>query len=185
MSLAMWLFWTGVVVLVAAGVWLFVSRRRTQRLERRFGPEYARALEEQGDRRSAEKVLTMRERRVEQLEIRTLTPDERSRFEEAWRNDQARFVDDPAGAVKEADRLIGELMSTRGYPVSDFEQRAADISVHYPLVVKNYRAAHAIAVRHEQGQASTEDLRNAMVHYRALFDELLGTAWEPRRARAG
>ncbi len=127
----------------------------------------------------------MRERRVEQLQIRTLTPEERARFEEDWRNDQARFVDDPAGAVKEADRLIGDLMSTRGYPVSDFEQRAADISVHYPRVVENYRAAHLIRMRHEEGKASTEDLRNAMVHYRALFDELLGTAWEPRRAQVG
>ena len=126
----------------------------------------------------------MRERRVDQLRIRTLTTEERARFEEAWRNDQARFVDDPAGAVTDADRLIADLMATRGYPVSDFDQRAADVSVHYPAVVENYRIAHDIAMRHERGKASTEDLRNAMVHYRALFGELLGVAWEPQRVQA-
>jgi hypothetical protein len=161
------------VLVLAIVVWLFMQKRRTDELRRRYGPEYDRLIREKGDRRRAEAILEQREKRVEQLAIRSLTADERARFAEAWRSDQARFVDDPSRAVAEADRLVADLMMARGYPVGDFEQRAADISVDHPKVVENYRTAHDIALRQQRGEASTEDLRKAMVHYRALFDDLL------------
>jgi hypothetical protein len=173
-----------VAVLVIAGIaiWLFVRKRRTERLRTKFGgPEYARAVNEGGGRRQAEDRLDKRADRVESFHIRPLGPDDRARFVESWRRVQARFVDSPGGAVTEADQLLGDVMSTRGYPVSDFEQRAADISVDYPLVLQNYRSAHEIALRQTRGQASTEELRQAMIHYRTLFDELTA---EPELARA-
>ncbi len=172
------------VVMVVAGIaiWLFIRKRRTERLRTRFGgAEYDRALQEGGNRRHAEAGLNKRTDRVESLHIQPLGPGDRARFVESWRKVQARFVDGPGGAVTEADQLLGDVMSTRGYPVSDFEQRAADISVDYPLVLENYRSAHKIAIRQTQGQASTEELRQAMIHYRTLFDELVG---EPEMARA-
>jgi hypothetical protein len=161
------------VLVLAVAVWIFMRKRRTDELRGRYGPEYDRVVRERGDRRRAEAILEQREKRVEQLAIRPLPADERARFAEAWRSDQARFVDDPSRAVAEADRLVADLMMARGYPVGDFEQRAADISVDHPKVVENYRIAHDIALRERRGEASTEDLRNAMVHYRALFDDLL------------
>jgi hypothetical protein len=171
-----------VAVLVVAGILLFVRKRRTERLRTKFGgPEYARAVNEGGGRRQAEAGLDKRADRVESFHIRPLGPDDRARFVESWTRVQARFVDSPGGAVTEADQLLGDVMSTRGYPVSDFEQRAADISVDYPLVLEDYRSAHEIALRRARGQASTEELRQAMIHYRALFDEL---AAEPELARA-
>ena len=162
-----------VVLVLAVAAWVFMQRRRTDQLRKRYGPEYDRLVRERGDRRRAEATLEQREKRVEQLAIRALPPEERARFAEAWRSDQARFVDDPTRAVVEADRLVADLMMARGYPIGDFEQRAADISVDHPRVVENYRIAHEIALRQERGEAGTEDLRRAMVHYRALFDELL------------
>jgi hypothetical protein len=174
----------GLAVIVVAGIaaWLFLRKRRTERLRTQFGgAEYARAVEEGGSRRHAEAGLKERTERVESLNIRPLAPGDRARFVESWRRIQARFVDGPGGAVTEADQLLGDVMSTRGYPVSDFEQRAADISVDHPLVLENYRTAHEIAVRQTQGQANTEDLRQAMIHYRTLFEELVG---EPELARA-
>jgi hypothetical protein len=138
-------------------------------------------LKEDGSRRHAEAGLKERTQRVERLNIRPLAPGDRARFIESWSRVQARFVDGPGGAVTEADQLLRDVMSTRGYPVSDFEQRAADISVDHPLVMENYRTAHAIAVRQTQGQANTEDLRQAMIHYRTLFEDLVG---EPEVARA-
>jgi hypothetical protein len=171
-------------VIVVAGIvaWLFLRRRRTERLRTQFGgAEYARAVEEGGSRRHAEAGLKERTARVESLNIRPLAPGDRARFVESWRRVQARFVDGPGGAVTEADQLLGDVMSTRGYPVSDFEQRAADISVDHPLVLENYRTAHEIAVRQTRGQANTEDLRQAMIHYRTLFEELVA---EPELARA-
>src|SRR5918911_5457325 len=172
------------VLVLAIVVWLFMQKRRTDELRRRYGPEHDRLVRESGDRRRAEATLEQREKRVEQLAIRPLPPDERARFAEAWRSDQARFVDDPSRAVAEADRLVAEVMMARGYPVGDFEQRAADISVDHPRVVENYRAAHAIAQRNEADSAGTEDLRQAMVHYRALFEDLLeAEAPEPKEAR--
>src|SRR5207248_1966430 len=137
------------------------------------GPEYDRLANEFGSPRRAESDLERREKRVEKIHIRALTKEEQSRFANAWREVQASFVDNPSTAVSRADGLVGDLMKTRGYPVGDFEQRAADVSVDHPRVVENYRAAHAIAVRRERGEANTEDLRSAMVHYRALFEDLL------------
>jgi hypothetical protein len=174
----------GVVVVLLAGMaaWLLLRKRRTKRLQSQFGGlEYARAVKEGGSRRQAETALDERSERVERLHIRPLAPSDRVRFVESWSKLQARFVDGPGGAVMEADQLLGDVMSMRGYPVSDFEQRAADISVDHPLVLSNYRAAHESALRQKSGQASTEDLRQAMIHYRTLFDELVG---EPEAARA-
>ena len=173
-----------VTVMVAAGIaiWVFIRKRRTERLRAQFGgSEYTRAVKEGGSQRQAEAVLDKRAERVEGLHIRALGPGDRARFVESWRRVQARFVDGPGGAVTEADQLLADVMSTRGYPVSDFEQRAADISVDHPLVLENYRSAHEIAVRQTRGQASTEELRQAMIHYRTLFEELVA---EPEVARA-
>ena len=162
-----------VVVLAGIVVWLVLDKRKSTRLRSRFGPEYDRAVAEQGNRWRAERELQRRETRVERLSIHPLTATEHDRFLAAWQADQARFVDDPAGAVTEADRLVQEVMKTRGYPVADFDQRVEDISVDHPHLVQNYRAARALAEKHRLGQASTEDLRRALVYYRGLFDELL------------
>ncbi len=143
------------------------------RIRQRFGPEYGRAVDESGNTRKAEAVLGDRVKRVERLQIRPLSPEEHARFASEWKTVQARFVDDPPGAVGAADRLVGQLMGTRGYPMGEFDQRAADVSVDHPLVVEHYREAHGIVTR--PGKLSTEDLRAALVHYRALFDELLKT----------
>lgn len=182
MDTGMWTLLSVLVLLVGVGGWAYVEARR-RRLRRQFGPEYQRAVQEIGSRRRAEKVLEMRRRRVERFQIRPLSDNDRNRFAEAWRRQQARFVDDPGAAVNEADRLVAEVMASRGYPMSDFDQRAADISVHYPRFVEKYRTAHEMARRHEGGLATTEDLREAMVHYRALFEELLDS-WQPRRLEA-
>jgi hypothetical protein len=171
-------------VVLAAGIVVafFFQKRRTQKLRTQFGSaEYARALKEGGSQRKAEDLLDKRADHVEALHIRPLAPADRARFTESWARVQARFVDGPGGAVTDADQLVGAVMSTRGYPVSDFEQRAADLSVDHPRVLENYRAAHQTALRQSQGQANTEDLRQAMIHYRALFEELVG---EPEAARA-
>jgi hypothetical protein len=171
-----------VVVLASVGIWLSIRKRRTEKLRTQFGgAEYTRAVREGGSQRKAEAALNERAERVENLHIRPLAPGDRTRFIEAWARVQARFVDGPGGAVTEADQLLGDVMSTRGYPVSDFEQRAADISVDHPLVLENYRAAHQSALRQTEGQANTEDLRQAMIHYRTLFEELVN---EPEIARA-
>ncbi len=151
------------------------QRRRSEMLRERFGPEYNRTVEEMGDRRRAEAELADRAKRVKQFDIHPLSEAERSRFSGQWQSTQARFVDDPSGAVREADHLVQQVMEARGYPMGTFEQRAADISVDYPQVVSNYRLAHDLALRNERGQASTEDLRQSMVYYRNLFNELLDT----------
>jgi hypothetical protein len=164
-----------VVLGVAMLAWLYVRRRRTTTaaLRQRFGPEYERAVREQGSERRAEAQLADREKRVERLKIRDLDPTERERFSGQWHSLQSRFVDDPKGAVTEADTLVSSLMQTRGYPVADFNQCAADVSVDHPRVVTNYRSAHEVALRLGKGEASTEDLRTAMIHYRSLFEELV------------
>lgn len=164
-----------VLVLILLLIALLVQRKkRTEKLQAKFGEaEYARAMQVEGDRKQAEAALEQRAKRVDELHVRLLSPADRARFEEAWRRVQAHFVDGPAGAVTEADQLLGDVMSVRGYPVGNFEQRAADISVAHPLVLENYRTAHEIALRQTQGRATTEDLRQAMVHYRALFDQLV------------
>jgi hypothetical protein len=171
-----------VVVVAGIAIWLFTRKRRTERLRTQFGgAEYTRAVKEGGSQRKAEAALDKRAERVDALHIRPLAPADRARFVESWGRIQARFVDSPGGAVTDADQLLGDVMSTRGYPMSDFEQRAADISVDHPLVLENYRAAHQSALRQARGQASTEDLRQAMIHYRTLFEELVS---EPELARA-
>jgi hypothetical protein len=162
-----------IVVLLAIVGWIVWQRKRSEALQSRYGPEYERTVKETGDRRRAEAELLKRQERVEHLEIRPLPPEEGARYGERWRSVQARFVDDPKGAVTEADGLVEEVMKARGYPVADFDQRAADLSVHHGGVVNNYRAARDIAARHRRGEASTEDLRQAMVYYRELFEDLL------------
>ena len=169
------------VLAIAVAAYFYWQFRQSKHLQSRFGPEYQRTVEEIGTRRQAEATLHKREARVEKFDIRPLTPEERARYTSQWRGIQANFVDNPREAVSRADELLGAVMTARGYPVSDFEQRAADLSADYPTVVQNYRAGHEIALRHRRGDANTEDLRQAMIHYRALFDDL---AAEPARAKA-
>lgn len=181
---------TGVIILViiiiavavALGLyWSYLRRRRSQELRARFGPEYERTFRQYGETAKAEQDLTAREKRLEKVHIRPLTDSEREHFQEQWQRVQAHFVDDPAGTIQEADQLVGDVMNTRGYPVADFERRADDISVDYPHVVSNYRVAHEIALSHQSGKASTEDLRKAVVCYRKLFEELVEAHAAPRR----
>ena len=160
------------VVALAVGAVMYARTRRSRHLRSRFGPEYDRAVEESGGRGRAELGLHKLEQRVSKYDIRPLRTTERDRYVSSWREIQSVFVDNPATAVTRADALVGEVMQTRGYPVGDFDQRAADISVDHPIVVDNYRTAHEIALRHGRGQATTEDLRQAMIHFRTLFDEL-------------
>ncbi len=162
-----------VLVVVLAAVVMMVRQRRSRQLQAQFGPEYRRAVRKYGSVTRAESELESRRKRVRALEIRALSPADAERFAEAWRRTQARFVDDPAGAIADGDRLVEDLMRTRGYPVGKFQERIADISVDHPRVVEHYRAAHAIANASADGRADTEDLRQAMVHLRALFEDLL------------
>ncbi|MGH7480685.1 MAG: hypothetical protein ACRELV_00890 [Longimicrobiales bacterium] len=170
---------TWVLVAIAAlligglAVWAATRSRRSRALRERFGPEYERELEVTGSRGQAEKELERRETRAEGLQLRPLDAAARERYARRWKDVQARFVDSPAAAAAEAEALLNEVMESRGYPVGDFEQRAADLSVHYPGMVQHYRGAHEIATRAARGQADTESLRQALVHYRALFQELL------------
>lgn len=165
-----------VVIVVVAAAILYSRKARTARLERRFGPEYERALRTSGrDRTAAERELSEREARVKRFHIEELPAGARTRYMEEWRTVQTHFVDEPRNAVVEADHLVENVMRDRGYPMGEFEQRAADLSPDHPQVVQNYRAAHAIAARSESGEANTEELRQAMVHYRTLFTDLLGT----------
>ena len=164
------------IVAMAVAVWMYVEREKTRKFRAKFGSEYDRVVTEQhGDARKAEAILGKRERRVSNLGIRPLDKQERERFGSEWKIVQESFVDDPRLAIAKADRLVNEAMRARGYPMGDFEQRAADISVEHPQVVENYRAAHDIAIRDERGQATTEQLRRAMQHYRNLFEDLLQT----------
>lgn len=179
------------VVVVLAVVALIVAlanrRRRSDRIRGRFGPEYDRTVEELGNRRRAESELSARERRREELDIRPLQPAARDRYVQAWRDVQVRFVDMPSESVREADALVTQVMRDRGYPMEDFDQRAADVSVDHPRVVEDYRTAHAISRANDGGRATTEDLRRAMVHYRTLFEDLLETGSGPagREERVG
>ena len=167
-----------IVLVVGAVAALAESKRRqarTEHLQEQFGPEYTRAVGDAESRRAAESELEARESRRQKLDIRPLSPESRERFGEQWHAVQERFVDDPSGAVVDADRLVHQALAECGYPMDDFEQRAADISVDYPDVVANYRSAHAVHVSDANGEATTEELRHAFVGYRALFDELLGS----------
>ena len=170
-----------VVIFVIVATAFIVRRRRTEQLKRRFGPEYDRTvLEQHGDARVAEAALAEREKRVEKFPLRALSAVDREAYLMEWSAVQRRFVDDPSAAVGSADRLVSRAMIDRGYPMTDFEQQAADISVSYPVVVQNYRAGHDIVMRHADGHATTEELRRAMIHYRTLFDELLQPAAEAK-----
>ena len=169
-----------ILLIVVGGVFavaiiFFLQKRRSEKLRKQFGPEYDRTIEKIGDKRRAEQELQSREKRVESFHIRDLKNEERIRFAEEWRIVQSRFVDEPSRAVEEADLLVRRVMEARGYPLGNFEQRVADISVNHPTVVQNYRSARDIAERNRKGSANTEDLRQAMVFYRALFDDLLTT----------
>jgi hypothetical protein len=172
------------VIAIVAIVALVVLRRRSAKLRARFGPEYDRVVAEKGNRFKAEAELESVEKRVKSYSLKTLSAADRDRFQQLWRKIQAEFVDDPTRALSEADQLIGSVMLACGYPPSDFENRAAEISVDHAEVVEHYRTGHEIAVRNAQRQATTEDLRKAMLHYRALFDELMGEEQIPLRARA-
>ena len=165
-----------IAVLVVLGVAVMLTRKREgERLKQRFGPEYDRQVVEAGSETRAQAELLKREKRVEKLDIRPLPPEKREGFLGDWQHVQAGFVDDPQKSIAMADALVGDVMKARGYPVDDFDQRAADISVEHPQLVSNYRAAHEIAARHRQGKAGTEDLRAAFIGYRSMFEELLGT----------
>ena len=163
------------VVVLAAIAWSAYNIRRRKGLQDRFGSEYDRTVADAPSRREAESDLAERQKRRDELEVRPLEQEARDRYASEWHNTQAKFVDDPEDAVGDADRLIQQVMRDRGYPVEDFDQRASDLSVDHPEVISNYRAAHGISIANERGSASTEDLRTAMVHYRALFEELLET----------
>jgi hypothetical protein len=170
--------WGWIVIIVVAlavvgAVWWIGERRRSTRLREHFGPEYERAVARADTPAEAEAELEAREVRRGQLDIRPLEPDERERFLLEWKEVQANFVDDPEGTARAADRLVNEVMLARGYPMDDFERRASDVSVDHPTVVEHYRAAHSVVRTSEEGKAQTEELRQAFVHYRALFDELL------------
>lgn len=162
-----------VIVIVAVVIFLLVRNRRTGKLRSKFGAEYDRTLDQAGHPSRAEAELREREKRVARFDIHPLGGEQREAFIGYWQRVQAEFVDDPHGAVTRADALLGDVMSARGYPVADFDQRSADLSVDHPSVVQNYRAGHAIAVAHARGEADTEDLRQAMIHYRELFEELV------------
>lgn len=164
-----------IVVLAAAGYFYMSSqnKKRTDDLRGRFGPEYEKTVVDTGDRKHAEAELQERERRVSKMDIRSLSETQRQDYAEQWRSIQARFVDNPAGAMNDADTLVNQVMTARGYPMGEWEARSADISVDHPQVVANYRAARAVSDKNDAGEANTEDQRQAIVHYRALFDELL------------
>jgi hypothetical protein len=174
-----WILLAAVVVIVVAAVIVaagFVSsRKKTRRLKQHYGREYERLVSETGGQKAAEKELTARERKRDKLDIVPLTPAALSDFTTRWHQVQTGFVDNPATAVGVADRLVTEVMRERGYPVDDFDQRAADISVDHPQIVENYRAAHGIHLSQQDGDVSTEEQREAFVHYRALFEKLLET----------
>jgi hypothetical protein len=163
-----------ILAVVVAIAWVWMRQRRTHELQERFGPEYEEAIDRAGSRREAESELKERRKRVEKLNIVDVPREEAEEFSAEWESLQARFVEAPSEAITQADALVARVMGRRGYPVADFEQRAADISVDHSQVVSEYREARAIAVANSNGEASTEDLREAMLHYRALFTELLG-----------
>jgi hypothetical protein len=170
-----WIVIIAAVVLVVLGIaYVATTSRRRRGLQDRFGPEYDRTVDSADSRRAAESELRDREQRHDELDIRELSPAARDRYFEEWRMVQVRFVDAPGDAVREADSLVQQVMRDRGYPVDDFDTRADVVSVDHPHVVENYRAAHGVWAANERGEATTEDLRQSLVHYRSLFEELLG-----------
>jgi hypothetical protein len=173
-----------IVVLLAIAAWMYFRSRQTQDLKRRFGPEYDRTVDALGSPSKAESELRARQKRVAAMKLVPLAPAEAARFSQAWTALQSQFVDNPKAVLAEADRLVCDLMQKRGYPMGEFETCAADISVDHPAVVHHYRAAHDIALRDARGEADTEALRQAVVHYRALFAELLEVEEPPEAAPA-
>jgi hypothetical protein len=171
----------GLVVLATVAAYFYSRQRRSQLLRRHFGPEYDRVVRQEHSVRRAEGVLEFREQARETLEIRPLSRADQDVFVNRWNEVQRRFVDDPPAAVLQADQLVSEVMKECGYPVASFERRAEMVSVDYPLVVQNYRAAHEVALRQGRGEATTEELRKAMVHYRVLFNELLNNSFIERK----
>jgi len=171
-----------IVALLAIALFLHYRRHQSHVLEKHFGPEYERAVHDYGSRPKAERELMRRKERVDKFDLVPLSREDAQRFGDDWRALQARFVDNPQGSLADADALVRELMARRGYPMADFEHRAADISVHHPAVVDHYRAAHDIAERERRGGVDTEAMRQAIIHYRALFSELLEVE-RPREAR--
>lgn len=171
------------IVLGAIAAW--TQQRKRSQLKERFGSEYDRTVSERGERRAAEKELADRERKRDQLDIVPLSPEAQKRYSASWQQVQGQFVDDPSNAVNEADRLVTDVMRDRGYPIDDFEQRADDISVDHPQVVERYRSAHGIAKKNAEAQATTEDLRQGVKHYRALFEELVVPAEDQPLQREG
>ena len=163
------------VIVVLAVMWSAARANRSRALKGTFGSEYDRTVDNTGDRRTAEKELLERQKQHDELELKPLSPESRDRYARRWQSTQTRFVDDPKGAVAEADTLVQEVMQERGYPTKDFDRRVADISVDHPDLVEKYRTAHGIAQSSERGEASTEDMRHSVRHYRALFAELLET----------
>ena len=179
MPVWVWILIAAIVVIAVIAVIVVArsvnTRKRTKRLKERFGPEYERTLTETGEQRVAEDELAARERRWDKLDIVALLPQAREKYAASWRAVQTAFIDNPSSAVGDADRLVMAVMRERGYPIEDFDQRAADISVDHPAVVDNYRAAHRISLSQQQGNVDTEEERQAFVHYRALFEKLLET----------
>ena len=166
------------VLAIGVAIWMYMQKKETQKLRSKFGPEYDKAIGEHRDRGLAESELQKRAMRVAKFDIHPLKAEDRSKYAEGWRREQSLFVDDPRAAANHAYTLVQDVMQRRGYPVGDFDQNAVDLSVDHPRVVENYRIAHEIALREGQGQSSTEDLRKAMISYRALFDDLLGGTLE-------
>jgi hypothetical protein len=173
-----------VVGVAAIGI-VFAMRQRSLRLQRRFGPEYSRAVQETGSKYRAEAKLDKLEKRVKKFEIHPLRDPERLRYRSAWKAIQGRFVDDPALSLRQADEIVREVMGSCGYPLTTFEDQAAQLSVDHPLVVENYRAGHLVAVRQARNEASTEEIRQALIYYRALFDDLVGEPIVATAATAG
>jgi hypothetical protein len=175
MSIENMIFFIVAIAAVAFAAWALLQREKTRKLKDKFGPEYDRVIEQESNSRRAEALLDERQKRVAKYNIRPLTHEECDMYTARWRTIQEHFVDDPRDAVAQADSVVTDAMRVRGYPMSDFEQRAADLSVDHPTAVEDYRTAHAIAMRDAEGSASTEDLRKAMQHYRSLFEHVLDT----------
>jgi hypothetical protein len=170
-----------VAIVIGIAAWAYLSRQRRVQLKERFGPEYERTVQAAGSPAEAEAILQKRADRVDRFKLRPLTREQADSFAQQWRRVQSRFVEDPDAAVGEADSLVTQVMTARGYPLEDFDKRAEDVSVDHPHVVENYRTARTLIARRSRGEAGTEELRQAVVNYRALFDDLLEVEDRHRR----